>query len=159
MRIVKKRWWHVEREFRQDEVNCTMGPNPILWSRIRNFHTSAIWQDIFSKFRLNLANKISRETVDTKQFQMPLLNYFCPIVNWYFGVATPPYTPAVFCFCCHNFFYIATFILYNGWGDFLVQTKLLKQHIVGRILWCNFLCKLDRKYCWKILLHKLNTVW
>lgn len=57
---------------------------------------------------------------------MRLRNYFCPIVNWYFGVATPPYTPAVFCFCCHNFFYIATFILYNGWGDFLVQTKLLK---------------------------------
>ena len=86
---------------------------------------------------------------------MRLRNYFFPIVNWYFGVATPPYTPAVFCFCCHNFFYIATFILYNGWGDFLVQTKLLKGHI-GTILWCNFLCKLDCKYCWKISRHKLK---
>lgn len=106
------------------------------------------WGELHNGAKLYMKSKLVR-----------LRNYFCPIVNWYFGVATPPYTPAVFCFCCHNFFYIATFILYNGWGDFLVQTKLLKRRIVGRILWCNFLCKLDRKYCWKILLHKLNTVW
>ena len=102
------------------------------------------WGELHNGAKLYMKSKLVR-----------LRNYFCPIVNWYFGVATPPYTPAVFCFCCHNFFYIATFILYNGWGDVLVQTKLLKGHI-STILGCNFLCKLDCKYYWKN--SRLNSV-
>ena len=121
MRIVKKRWWHVEREFRQ----------MLRWT--------AQWGQIVHEVEISSTSK--------------LLLPHCELVL--FGVATPPYTPAVFCFCCHNFFYIATFILYNGWGDVLVQTKLLKVHI-GTMLGCNFLCKLDCKYYWKN--SRLNSV-
>ena len=123
MRIVKKRWWHVEREFRQ----------MLRWT--------AQWGQIVYEVEISSTSKLLLPHCELVLLVWPRLH---TLLRYFVIVAT-------------TFFYIATFILYNGWGDVLVQTKLLMGYI-GTILGCNFLCKLDCKYCWKISRHRLNTV-